>query len=181
MLRLLPAGDDAMQSMFSTGVCFWFIVLRHYLFTFLAFTLVSIHFFHMATVANHEAETSWERLNGISRASLGAILVWGEAKSKAGTVTDADRDHALAAVCLDTVLMLALMVITCYHYWKKDAVRAKVDRQTVTLDDYSVQVSGLPPDATEARVRAHFERIVGGAVHEVTFGRDVGRVVCSFE
>lgn len=55
----------------------------------------------------------------------------------------------------------------------------------MTLNDYSVQVSGLPADATEAGVRAHFERVcqsgagagAGAAVHEVTFGRDVGRVM----
>lgn len=114
-----------MLGMFSTGVCFWFIVLRDYLLTFLAFTFVSIHFFNLAAVANQQANTSQERLNGISRASLGAILLWGDAKSKAGLVTDSDRNNALAAVCLDTFLMLALTVITLYHYWKKEAVRKK--------------------------------------------------------
>lgn len=114
-----------MQSMFSTGVCLWFIVLRDYLLTFLAFTLVSIPFFNLAAVANRQANTSQERLSGISRASLGAILLWGDAKSKAGIVTDSDRNNALVAVCLDAVLMLALAVITLYHYWNKEAVRKK--------------------------------------------------------
>lgn len=111
--------------MFSTGVCLWFIVLRDYLLTFLAFTLVSIPFFNLAAVANRQANTSQERLSGISRASLGAILLWGDAKSKAGIVTDSDRNNALVAVCLDAVLMLALAVITLYHYWNKEAVCKK--------------------------------------------------------
>jgi len=38
--------------------------------------------------------------------------------------------------------------------------------KTVTIDDYSVQVYGLPPDATEPRVRKHFESLFG-PVHEV--------------
>ena len=38
------------------------------------------------------------------------------------------------------------------------------------------RVRGLPPDATEESVRAHFERHCG-PVHEITFGRDVLEVM----
>ena len=54
----LRLGEDEMQSMFSTGVCFWFIVLRDYLLVFLAFTFASIYFFRLAAVAGMSAHTA---------------------------------------------------------------------------------------------------------------------------
>ena len=185
-----------MQGVFSVGVCFWFIILRDYFFVFVAFTLVSIPFFRLAAVSNYRAETSGERLNSLSRASLGAMLLWGDAKAKTDAVTDVDKNNALSIVCLDAINMLALLAVTVYHYFKKIRVTRRVDMNTFTIDDYTVQIhSGLPEDATEERVRAHFERVLlcakdsdvrdepprqmemEEAVYEVTFGRDVGPVM----
>eukprot|EP00740_Mantoniella_antarctica_P003850 CAMPEP_0181355022 /NCGR_PEP_ID=MMETSP1106-20121128/3673_1 /TAXON_ID=81844 /ORGANISM="Mantoniella antarctica, Strain SL-175" /LENGTH=876 /DNA_ID=CAMNT_0023467725 /DNA_START=271 /DNA_END=2897 /DNA_ORIENTATION=- len=169
----LRMGEDEMTTMFSGGVCFWFIVLRDFLFTFSAFTLVSCVFFSFAAYANREAHTSNERLGGLARGSLGAILLWAEGKYKADTITDSDKSRVLGLVCLDTALMFVLLAVTWFHYRRKDAVKEKVDVQTVTVDDYSIKVTELPLDVTRDRIRRHFERLCG-PVHEVTFGRDVG-------
>lgn len=172
----LKLGMGEMASMFSGGVVFWFIVLRDFFFIFLAFTLVSAYTFNFAAFANREAGTSEDVMGGISRASLGAILLWGDEKSKAGTVTDSDRTKALVMVSLDTLLMLVLMAVSLFHHVRKRVVALEVDVKTVTVDDYSVKVTGLPPDVTGDQVRWHFEHTCG-SVHEVTFGRDIGDVM----
>jgi|AntAceMinimDraft_1070359.scaffolds.fasta_scaffold41151_2 hypothetical protein len=141
----LRMGEDEMTTMFSGGVCFWFIVLRDFLFTFSAFTLVSCVFFSFAAYANREADTSNERLGGLARGSLGAILLWAEGKYKADTITDSDKSRVLGLVCLDTALMFVLLAVTWFHYRRKDAVKEKVDVQTVTVDDYSIKVTKLKP------------------------------------
>ena len=112
-LRLILSGRE-MRSVFSAGVCFWFIVLRDYFVIFFAFTLVSIPFFRLAAVANYRSDTSAEQLGGLSRASMGAILLYGDAKAKTGAVTDTDRNNALFIVCLDAINMLALMACLLY-------------------------------------------------------------------
>jgi hypothetical protein len=45
----------------------------------------------------------------MSRASLAAILIWSDEKNKSGDVEDAARNNALAIVCVDAILMLALV------------------------------------------------------------------------
>jgi hypothetical protein len=91
-------------------------------------------------------------------------------------VTDADRDATLAVVALDAAQMLVLCALTVYHFYYKARVNDEVDVNTITIDDYAVEVRGLPENATEASVKAHFEKHCG-AVHEVCLGRDVTRVI----
>ena len=59
-----------------------------------------------------------------------------------------------------------------YHFYYKNKIQEEVDNSTITMEDYSIEVHGLPLDATEESVRAHFEQLCG-PVHEVTFGRDL--------
>ena len=167
--------DDMMQR-FSDGIVFWFIVLRDYLIAFLLLTALSGGLFHLANVANDENGTGWDTLSGLARTTFGAALFWGSNKSRVGEVTDADRDATLVVVALDAVQMLVLCALTVYHFYYKARVNDEVDVNTITIDDYAVEVRGLPENATEASVRAHFEKHCG-AVFEVCLGRDVTRVI----
>ena len=127
--------------------------------------------------ANEEAGTTWERLDGISRASFGAVLFWSAKKSRDGAPpSGADKDETLAIVILDALSMVLLLGVAVYHHIYKERVKEDVDDNTITMDDYAVEVRGLPPDATEESVRAHFERHCG-PVHEITSGRDVLEVM----
>jgi hypothetical protein len=72
--------------------------------------------------------------------------------------------------------MLVLCGLTVYHFYYKERVNEAVDVNTITIDDYAVEVRGLPEKATEASVKAHFEKHCG-AVFEVCLGRDVTRVI----
>ena len=176
--KRLPASiplDDMMQR-FSDGIVFWFIVLRDYLIAFLLLTALSGGLFHLANVANDENGTGWDTLSGLARTTFGAALFWGSNKSRVGEVTDADRDATLVVVALDAVQMLVLCALTVYHFYYKARVNDEVDVNTITIDDYAVEVRGLPENATEASIKAHFEKHCG-AVHEVCLGRDVTRVI----
>lgn len=176
--KRLPASIplDEMMQRFSDGIVFWFIVLRDYLIAFTLLTALSGGLFHLANVANDENGTGWDTLSGLARATYGAVLFWGSNKSKAGEVSDADRDATLAVVALDAVQMLVLCALTVYHFYYKAKVNDEVDVNTITIDDYAVEVRGLPENATEASVKAHFEKHCG-AVFEVCLGRDVTRVI----
>jgi|TARA_B110000967_G_scaffold71004_1_gene73507 hypothetical protein len=104
------------------------------------------------------------------------VLFWGNAKSKNETVTNGDRDSVLAVVVLDAAQMFLLLGLTVYHFQLKKKVNDAVDVNTITIDDYAVEVRGLPENATELSVKNHFEKHAG-AVHEVCLGRDVTRVI----
>lgn len=177
----LPRLSAKMECTFSTGICFWFVALRDFCVMFLAFTLCSCLAFHLASLANSNSGNAHAQLNGLARASIGAAMQWGNIKSGAGDVSDADRNKILAMVCVDTALMIVLLCVAYHHKLYLLRMRAEVDEKTVTMEDYTVEVWGLPADATEARVRAHFERLIPGSsgprVHEVNFGRDVGDVM----
>ena len=71
--------------------------------------------------------------------------------------------------------MLVLCALTVYHFYYKERVNDEVDVNTITIDDYAVRF-GLPENATEASIKAHFEKHCG-AVHEVCLDRDVTRVI----
>ena len=144
---------------------------------FVVLTIVASGYFNLVRRANEEAGTTWERLDGISRASFGAVLFWSAKKSRDGAPpSGADKDETLAIVILDALSMVLLLGVAVYHHIYKERVKEDVDDNTITMDDYAVEVRGLPPDATEESVRAHFERHCG-PVHEITFGRDVLEVM----
>ena len=104
-----------------------------------------------------------------------AMLLWGRAKSKSGAVDDADRDAALGVVVSDAVVMVLISIGTVYMYRLKRRKERGNDQRMITLDDYTVEVHGLPEDVDEAAVRAHFER--HGELHDVTFGRDLHELI----
>ena len=173
----LKIGTEEMMNRFSEGVVFWFLLLRDYLIVFVVLTIVASGYFNLVRRANEEAGTTWERLDGISRASFGAVLFWSAKKSRDGAPpSGADKDETLAIVILDALSMVLLLGVAVYHHIYKERVKEDVDDNTITMDDYAVEVRGLPPDATEESVRAHFERHCG-PVHEITFGRDVLEVM----
>lgn len=176
--KKLPIGIslDEMMNKFSDGVVFWFIVLRDYLIAFLVLILLSSGVYHVARVANTDNGTDWDQLSGLARATYGAVIFWGVSKSKNDNVTDADRNATLTIVVLDALQMVVLTALTVYHFYYKQKVNDVVDVNTVTIDDYAVEIRGLPENATEQSVKQHFEKHVG-AVHEVCLGRDVTRVI----
>ena len=83
------------------------------------------------------------------------MLFWGNAKSKNETVTNGDRDSVLAVVVLDAAQMFLLLGLTVYHFQLKKKVNDAVDVNTITIDDYAVEVRGLPENATELSVKNH--------------------------
>lgn len=171
----LFVGDDDMARIFGDGISFWFVLLRNYVATSLLVVLLLSHFWNMARVANEENETSTSDLSLMARASLAAMLLWGRAKSKSGAVDDADRDAALGVVVSDAVVMVLISIGTVYMYRLKRRKERENDQRMITLDDYTVEVHGLPEDVDEAAVRAHFER--HGELHDVTFGRDLHELI----
>ena len=68
-------------------------------------------------------------------------------------LSDTEKDKALAAVFLDAIQMLALLGLTVYHFYYKSKIQEEVDNSTITMEDYSIEVRGLPLDATEESVR----------------------------
>ena len=86
-----------------------------------------------------------------------------------------DRDNALAIVVFDAIIMFIISFMIVYMYTQKRRYKEKNDQSTITLDDYTVKVYGLPEDTTEEKVREHFAR--HGELHDVTFGRKTQRLI----
>ena len=173
----LRLGQEEMMHTFSDGIVFWFVLLRDWLIAFVGLIIASSVFFNLCRRANEANGTGWDRLNGLPRATWGAVLFWSHDSARSGSnLSDTVKDEALTAVFLDAIQMLALLGLTVYHFYYKSKIQEEVDNSTITMEDYSIEVRGLPLDATEESVRAHFERLCG-PVHEVTFGRDLREVM----
>ena len=173
----LRLGQEEMMHTFSDGIVFWFVLLRDWLVAFVGLIIASSVFFNLCRRANEANGTGWDRLNGLPRATWGAVLFWSHDSARSGSdLSDTEKDDALAVVFLDAIQMLALLGLTVYHFYYKNKIQEEVDNSTITMEDYSIEVHGLPLDATEESVRAHFEQLCG-PVHEVTFGRDLREVM----
>jgi hypothetical protein len=134
-----------------------------------SFTVLSFWYYHMIRTRTEQNNTSVERLPGLSRASLGALLMWGNQQAQEGYVfTDEDRDGMLAISVLDTLMMFALAGVALYHFFRKKRARDEADMNSITMDDYSIVVEDLPTDVTADRIRKHFEKF--GVVNEVVMG-----------
>ena len=168
----LNMGFDRTSRVFGSGITFYWVLLRDYAVCMLCFTVASFWYYHMIRTANEENNTTTERLPGLSRVSLGALLMWGSQQAQAGRkFDDEDRDGTLAIAVLDTLMMFALSALALYHYFQKRRARDEADLHAITMDDYSIVVEDLPEDVTEDRLRKHFEKF--GVVNEIVMGYDL--------
>ena len=167
--------DTKMAHIFGDGISFWFVLLRYYVAVFIGITVLCSVFWNTARENNEKNGTSSYTLSVFARASLGAMLHYGHDRAKANAITDADRDNALAIVVFDAIVMFTISFMIVYMYILKGRYKEKNDRSTITLDDYTVKVYGLPEDATEEKVREHFAR--HGELYDVTFGRKTQRLI----
>jgi len=76
---------------------------------------------------------------------------------------------------LDAVTVLLFMAVIAMMARRMRSYVIRVDEALLTLADFSVQVSGLPIDATEDEVREHFEQV--GPVADVVIARSYGSVL----
>lgn len=168
----LNMGFDRTSRVFGSGITFYWILLRDYAVCMLCFTLASFWYYHMIRTANEENKTTTERLPGLSRVSLGALLMWGSQQAQVGRkFDDEDRDGMLAIAALDTLMMFALSALALYHFFRKRRARDEADLHAITMDDYSIVLEDLPEDVTEDRLRKHFEKF--GVVNEIVMGYDL--------
>ena len=167
--------DTKMATLFGDGISFWFVLLRYYVAVFIGITVLCSFFWNTARENNENNGTSSYTLSVFARASLGAMLHYGHDRAKANAVTDVDRDNALAIVVFDAIIMFIISFMIVYMYTQKRRYKEKNDQSTITLDDYTVKVYGLPEDTTEEKVREHFAR--HGELHDVTFGRKTQRLI----
>lgn len=167
--------DTKMATLFGDGISFWFVLLRYYVAVFIGITVLCSFFWNTARENNENNGTSSYALSVFARASLGAMLHYGHDRAKANAVTDVDRDNALAIVVFDAIIMFIISFMIVYMYTQKRRYKEKNDQSTITLDDYTVKVYGLPEDTTEEKVREHFAR--HGELHDVTFGRKTQRLI----
>ena len=72
-------------------------------------------------------------------------------------------------------MVLMFMLITAILSRRIRSFVVRVDEALLTLADYSLQVTGLPVDATEDEVREHFEEF--GPVADVVIARSYGAVL----
>jgi len=87
-----------------------------------------------------------------------------------------DKEEVIVAEAIMDVLgLLPLVVFLVWMYRKQDAIVADVDANSVTVDDYTVLVKGLPKIASDTSLLQHMERF--GQVVEVQLGRDVGNML----
>ena len=72
---------------------------------------------------------------------------------------------------LDAAQMLVLCALTVYHFYYKERVNDEVDVNTITIDDYAVEVRGLLPRTPRRRA---FERTLKATLRSRARG-DLGR------
>ena len=83
----LRLGQEEMMHTFSDGVVFWFVLLRDWLVAFVGLIIASSVFFNLCRRANEANGTGWDRLNGLPRATWGAVLFWSHDSSSLRDLT----------------------------------------------------------------------------------------------
>ena len=91
----LRLGQEEMMHTFSDGIVFWFVLLRDWLVAFVGLIIASSVFFNLCRRANEANGTGWDRLNGLPRATWGAVLFWSHDSARSGSdLSDTEKDEA---------------------------------------------------------------------------------------
>ena len=163
----LPVWSSTIQDLdvLGPGIGLWFAQLKSFGWIFVWLTLIAsiavAHYVQMSDTVEIEVTPEASTTLGITAASKYA--------KKYGI----DIRMIMAVLsCLDVFTVLVFMLVTAILARKIRSFVIRVDEQLLTLADFSLQVTGLPIDATEEEVREHFEEF--GPVADVVIARSYG-------
>lgn len=151
------------------GISLWFAQLKTLGKTFVYITmLASVALSHYVYIANKsssvEVEPEITTTLGVTAAGVYASAYGIDIRTIMAVLS-----------CLDVCMVLMFMLITAILSRRIRSFVVRVDEALLTLADYSLQVTGLPVDATEDEVREHFEEF--GPVADVVIARSYGAVL----
>ena len=167
------AQTDTMTigAVFGTGVAVYTNALKTFAKVFCIMTLLSVYAMYVNFQTGIDAGGLEAFNSGLSLFTVGALQL-GADQEIAGMEAKA---VLLAIVVLDMVAVLVFLCYAAYLGGQNDIIDAEADRQAVTLDDYTVEVYGLPnagPDTSVEKIRRHFMQF--GPVVDVVNATDLG-------
>ena len=156
------------MDVFGPGIGLWFAQLKAFGRTFFWLTcLASIplaHYVYTSDRSDVDVEDETKTTLGMTAASTYA---------KAYNI---DIRTIMAFLsCLDVLIVMIFLCVTAILSRRIRTFVVRVDEALLTLSDFSLQVTGLPNDATEEEVREHFEEF--GPVADVVIVRAYGKVL----
>lgn len=161
-------STQADMDVFGPGIGLWFSQLKAFGRTFFWLTCIAViplaHYVYISNRSAVDVEIETKTTLGMTAASKYA---------KAYGI-DIRAIMAFLA-CLDVVTVIIFLSVTAVLSRRIRTFVVRVDEALLTLSDFSLQVTGLPNDATEEEVREHFEEF--GAVADVVIVRAYGKVL----
>lgn len=160
---------DTLGAVFGTGIAIWANTSRTLARTFGAMALLSAFALWATVTAGLAADATTTFVSPLSLISAGALHLVAMDEECVGAggegcVSDAigglPRDRVvLAMVALDVLAVLVFLFAVLRLNGMNDRIDASADQQAITVDDYAVQVFGLPtvgPDTSIEKVRRFF-------------------------
>ena len=150
------------------GISLWFAQLKtlgkmFFCITMLASVALS-HYVYIANRSSVEVDPETTTTLGVTAAGVYASAYGIDVRTIMAVLS-----------CLDVCMVLMFMVMMAILSRRIRSFVVRVDAALLTLADYSLQVTGLPVDATEDEVREHFEEF--GPVADVVIARSYGAVL----
>ena len=169
-------GVTKMGTLFGPGVGMWMHTTRTFAKLLLVTTLLaglSLYYYARAALqGNHARETS-NLLSILGLSPVQVAYTTGE-----GTLLDLGIDARgimTIIVILDVVCVALFLLVLFWLNRRHNALEEEADMSSVTVDDYAVQVFGLPRNATVEAVEAWFGRF--GKVAAVYQAQDISNTI----
>jgi hypothetical protein len=156
------------------GIGLWFRTLKSLALYFTLMTLlvglVIYNFIYL--YYNPESDMDEDTMGALARVTAGVMATTDQTDSIGGIDI---RTIMLVVVSIDVFCILCFLIMIAHLKRRQDRYVEENDDAVVSLPDYSVMVWGIPTDATEEQLVAHFSKF--GQLADVVLVKDLGRVM----
>ena len=156
------------------GIGLWFRTLKALALYFFLMTLLMVFVIYNAVYLYYNADSDMDEdtMEVLARVTTGVVATTSQEKTVEGWDM---RLVMLIISCLDVFAVLCFLIMIAHLKRRQDAYVEENDDAVVSLPDYSVVVWGIPKDADEAELIAHFSQF--GDVADCVVVRDLGKVM----
>ena len=156
------------------GIGLWFRTLKSLALYFFLMTLLMAFVIYNAVYRyyNEDSDMDEDTMEVLARVTTGVVATTSQDKTVEGWDM---RLVMLVISCLDVFAILCFLIMIAHLKRRQDAYVEENDDAVVSLPDYSVVVWGIPKDADEDSLIAHFSQF--GDLADCVVVKDLGKVM----
>ena len=162
------------MEMLGTGIGLWFRTLKAMALYFALMSLPTMimvgHYLYL--YYNDKSDLDSDTIEVLARFTTGVATTTNQKETFGGWDV---KDVMLALAAIDCFAICAFLVLISNLKRRQKEYIKENDEAVISLSDYSVMVWGIPRDATEDEVSAHFWQF--GDVADCVVAKDIGKVM----